>query len=108
MTETQMSVYRYALQHMEAEKNEIEERINFVRTQMGIRKSAIVPDEEEEEDESVPVGRSPWVAPVQVQVRKKKVFSAAARKRMRDAQKLRWAAHRAAVMATAKKGRKAA
>lgn len=72
------SILEMALLGFEAKKQEIEERINALRAQLGVRRGR--PPGRPAEDRTAP--------------RKKRTLSAAARKRISAAQKRRWAEHR--------------
>jgi hypothetical protein len=77
------SILEYALHHLEAEAAEIQDKIDHIRRQLG--------------QKTVGVAASPAAAPAAaVAPRKKRVLSAAARKRIAAAQKKRWAEHRKA------------
>jgi hypothetical protein len=74
-------ILRYALTHLERERDEIQQRIAHISQQLGGRSSS-------------PAGVA---APVDTAApRKKRVLSVAARKRIAAAQKKRWEAHRKA------------
>lgn len=75
--ETLSGVYEYALRHMEAERNEIEVRIQFIRQQMGAE----------------PAVPSPQEAPA-ILARTPRKFSAEAKARMKAGQARRWAARK--------------
>ena len=70
-------ILRYALTHLEHERDEIQSKIDHINSQLG-RKSA-----------AAPAAASTEAAP-----RKKRTLSASARKRIAAAQKKRWAEHR--------------
>jgi len=76
-----IDILRYALTHLERERDEIQQRIAHITRQIGGRTGS--PASETPEPETA--------AP-----RKKRVLSAAARKRIAAAQKKRWEAHRKA------------
>ena len=77
------SILEYALRHLEQERDEIQNKIDSVRRQLGGKVSAPAASAAAEED-----------PPVAGPGRKKRVLSAAARKRIAAAQKKRWAEHR--------------
>jgi hypothetical protein len=79
------SILEYALSHLERERDEIQAKIDHVRRQLGGSVSAPAAP-------AAPVEAAPAAAPG----RKKRVLSAAARKRIALAQKRRWAEHRKA------------
>ncbi len=70
-------ILRYALTHLEQERDEIQSKIDHINSQLG-QKSAAAPAETSTE-----------AAP-----RRKRTLSASARKRIAAAQKKRWAEHR--------------
>ena len=84
----QAEILQYALSHLEAERDKIQEKIDAIRQEMGSpkgrpgRKSASAAV-------SADTAAAPAAAP-----RKKRVLSEAARKRIAAAQKKRWAEHR--------------
>ncbi len=73
------AILEYALHHLEMERDEIQAKIDHIRRQLGGR-----------------VVNSPAPAGASTEPRKKRVLSAAARKRIAAAQKRRWAEHRKA------------
>lgn len=79
-------ILEYALSHLEAERDKIQDKIDTIRQELKIgksapgRKSAAVDAPAAEESAAAP--------------RKKRVLSEAARKRIAAAQKRRWAEHR--------------
>jgi len=75
-------ILRYALTHLERERDEIQQRINHITQQLGGRATSSPADEARQTETAAP--------------RKKRVLSAAARKRIAAAQKKRWEAHRKA------------
>lgn len=77
---THADILRYALAHLEKERDAILEKIDHINSQLGNKVSAVA---------AVFAGAS--AAP-----RKKRTLSASARKRIAAAQKKRWAAHRKA------------
>jgi hypothetical protein len=64
------AILEYALSHLAKERDEIQEKIDHIRGQLGV---------------------SSVVAPAPAATRKKRVLSAAARKRISAAQRKRWA-----------------
>jgi len=76
-----IDILRYALTHLERERDDILQKIAHISRQLGERISASASEAPEDG------GAAP---------RKKRVLSAAARKRIAAAQKKRWAAHRKA------------
>jgi hypothetical protein len=74
-------ILRYALTHLERERDDILQKIAHITRQLGERTAASA-GEVPQDSEAAP--------------RKKRVLSAAARKRIAAAQKKRWAAHRKA------------
>jgi hypothetical protein len=77
------SILEYALRHLEQERDEIQDKIDSVRRQLGGKIA------------SAPASVAAAVAaPASGPGRKKRVLSAAARKRIAAAQKKRWAEHR--------------
>lgn len=80
------SILEYALRHLEAERSEIQAKIDHIRKELGA-KSAVkaAPAEAAVADEAAPAAEG-----------KKRVLSPGARKRIALAQKKRWAAHRKA------------
>ena len=75
---TNTEILRYALTHLEQERDAIQAKIDHINSQLG-RKSAAVAE---------PAAATPG--------RTKRVLSASARRRIAAAQKKRWAAHRKA------------
>jgi hypothetical protein len=75
---THADILRYALTHLELERDQIQEKIDHINSQLGEKVSA--PPAE---------SGSAVAAP-----RKKRTLSASARKRIAAAQKKRWAEHR--------------
>jgi len=75
-------IFEYALRHLEKELDGVLGRIDQIRKELGIRVSGPVVTE--------PVSPA-VVAPAEPAPRKKRVLSAAARKKIAAAQKLRWA-----------------
>jgi hypothetical protein len=78
-------ILRYALTHLEQERDQIQAKIDHIHSQLGQKVSAIL--------EAVGVKAEP---------RKKRRLSASARKRIAAAQKKRWAEHRKAQAKNAK------
>jgi hypothetical protein len=76
-----LDILRYALTHLERERDEIQQRITHITRQIGGRAGS----------SAVEAPQADTAAP-----RKKRVLSAAARKRIAAAQKKRWEAHRKA------------
>jgi hypothetical protein len=74
-------ILRYALTHLERERDEILQRIAHISQQLGERSAS-------------PAAEAPQTGGAAP--RKKRVLSAAARKRIAAAQKKRWEAHRKA------------
>lgn len=93
---THNDILRYALTHLEHERDAIQAKIDHIYTQLGEKVSAVVAA-------VTAVASGPGA-------RKKRTLSAAARKRIAAAQKKRWAEHRktAASKATAKTPAKSA
>ena len=88
-------ILEYALRHLEQEREDLQEKIDHIRRQLGIRVvgTAAV---------SAPVAEA--AAPAAgTSGRAKRVLSAAARKRIATAQRKRWAEHRKSLKTTAKK-----
>jgi hypothetical protein len=81
---TNAEILRYALTHLEQERDAIQARINHINGQLGQKVSA-------------PASSAAVAGP-----RKKRVLSASARKRIAAAQKKRWAEHRKAQAKAAK------
>lgn len=82
---TNTDILRYALTHLERERDEILQRIAHITHQLGDKISSFASTPAKSESPA------PAAAP-----RKKRVLSAAARKRIAAAQKKRWEAHRKA------------
>jgi hypothetical protein len=82
---TNADILRYALAHLEQERDHIQTRIDHIHGQLGEKVSAPAA--------AVADGEVP---------RKKRVLSASARKRIAAAQKKRWAEHRKAQAKAAK------
>jgi hypothetical protein len=82
---TNADILRYALAHLEQERDQIQARIDHVHSQLGQKVSAPAA--------SAADGAAP---------RKKRTLSASARKRIAMAQKKRWAEHRKAQAKAAK------
>jgi hypothetical protein len=76
-----IDILRYALTHLERERDDILQKIAHITQQIGDRPTSV------SGEASQPSGAAP---------RKKRVLSAAARKRIAAAQKKRWEAHRKA------------
>jgi hypothetical protein len=83
---TNVDILRYALTHLEQERDQIQAKIDHINSQLGQKVSAPAAA-------SGPAGSAP---------RKKRTLSASARKRIAAAQKKRWAEHRKAQAKTAK------
>ena len=83
-SETNSEILRYALTHLEQERDSILERIAHIKSQLGQKVSAALAGIAD-------------AAP-----RKKRTLSASARKRIAVAQKKRWAEHRKAQAKAAK------
>jgi len=83
---TNADILRYALTHLEQERDLIQEKIDHITSQLGQKVSA------------------PAASPVAggAEPRKKRTLSASARKRIAAAQKKRWAEHRKAQAKAAK------
>ncbi len=81
------SILEYALKHLEAEREEIQAKIDHIRRQLGgwVSSGSTV----------TPAAAAPGAA-AGAPGRKKRVLSPAARKRIAAAQKKRWAEHRKA------------
>jgi hypothetical protein len=73
------TILEYALHHLERERDEIQAKIDHIRRQLGGRLNG-----------SAPAAAQPAAAGP------RRILSEAARKRIADAQKRRWAAHRKA------------
>ena len=73
-------ILRYALTHLERERDAILEKIATIRRQLGVRRGRPPASETKAKAESAP--------PVE---KKKRILSPAARKRISQAQKNRWA-----------------
>ena len=84
-TSSNSSILEYALRHLEQERDEIQDKIDSVRRQLGAKVAAPAAS-------AAPAVAAPAAGPG----RKKRVLSAAARKRIAAAQKKRWAEHRKA------------
>jgi cell division septum initiation protein DivIVA len=80
-------ILEYALRHLEQEREDIQSKIDHIRRQLGGSVSSVATPA------AAPAAASPAAA---VPGRKKRVLSAAARKRIALAQKKRWAEHRKA------------
>ena len=89
---THTEILRYALPHLEQERERIQAQIDHIHRQLGERVSAPVA--------AASAGSAAAEAPA-----KKRVLSAAARKRIAAAQKKRWAEHRKAQAQTPAKGK---
>ena len=83
---THTEILRYALPHLEQERDRIQAQIDHIHRQLGQRVSA-----------PASAGSGAAEAPA-----KKRVLSASARKRIAAAQKKRWAEHRKAQAKAAK------
>ena len=79
------SILEYALHHLEKEREEIQSKIDHIRRQLGAWVSSVVTP-----------AAAPAAPAAAAPGRKKRVLSAAARKRIALAQKKRWAEHRKA------------
>lgn len=77
---TNTDILRYALTHLEGERDQIQAKIDHIHSQLG-RKVSAAPAK------AIAVDAAP---------RKKRTLSASARKRIAAAQKKRWAEHRKA------------
>jgi hypothetical protein len=77
-----IDILRYALTHLERERDDILQKISHITQQLG--------------DRIAPHAGEPAQATAAAAPRKKRVLSAAARKRIAAAQKKRWEAHRKA------------
>jgi hypothetical protein len=90
-------ILEYALRHLEKEREDLQEKIDHIRRQLGIRlmgttaASAPAAASAAASSAATPSGRA------------KRVLSAAARKRIAAAQRKRWAEHRKSLKTTAKK-----
>ena len=73
---TNTEILRYALTHLEMEREQIQAKIDHINSQLG---------------QKVTESPAPGALP-----RKKRILSASARRRIAAAQKKRWAAHRKA------------
>jgi hypothetical protein len=80
-------ILEYALSHLEAERDKIQDKIDTIRQELKLGKSA--PGRKSVAATTAPSAEEPAAAP-----RKKRVLSEAARKRIAAAQKRRWAEHR--------------
>jgi len=83
---TNADILRYALTHLEQERDAIQAKINHIYSQLGQKVSA-------------PAASAPVAAPGK---RKRRPLSASARKRIGAAQKKRWAEHRKTLAKAAK------
>jgi hypothetical protein len=80
-------ILEYALSHLEAERDKIQDKIDTIRRELKLGKSG--PGRKGVAAVEAPSAEEPAAAP-----RKKRVLSEAARKRIAAAQKRRWAEHR--------------
>jgi len=80
-------ILEYALRHLEQEREDIQAKIDHILRQLGARVSSVVTSA------AAPAAAAPAAT---APGRKKRVLSAAARKRIALAQKKRWAEHRKA------------
>jgi len=87
-------ILEYALRHLEQERDELQEKINLIRRQLGLKGGASAPAV------SAPAASPAASAPATG--RAKRVLSPAARKRIATAQRKRWAEHRKNQKATKK------
>jgi hypothetical protein len=76
---THADILRYALTHLERERNQIQEKIDHINSQLGQKVSAAAVTAAASGGDAAP--------------RKKRTMSASARKRIAVAQKKRWAEH---------------
>jgi hypothetical protein len=84
---TNADILRYALTHLETERDLIQEKIDHINGQLGKKVSA-----------PAAAASSPSAAPA----KKKRTLSVSARKRIAAAQKKRWAEHRKTLAKAAK------
>jgi hypothetical protein len=84
-------ILEYALRHLEQEMAELQEKIDHVKSQLGVKVAAV---------NKVLVAAA---APAAAAGRAKRVLSPAARKRIAAAQRKRWAEHRKNLKAAGKK-----
>lgn len=82
------SILAYALGHLEAERDGIQAKIDHILNQLGTRPAAA--------EAAAVAAPSAAVEVAPVATGKKRVLSVSARKRIAQAQKKRWAAHRKA------------
>jgi hypothetical protein len=85
-SDTNTSILEYALKHLEAEREEIQAKIDHIRRQLGGWVSSVA-------SPAAPAAAAPAAASSGP---RKRVLSASARKRIAAAQKKRWAEHRKA------------
>jgi hypothetical protein len=83
-------ILEYALHHLEKELAELQEKIDHVKSQLGVKSAA------PKAAAVAPAAAAPAAGG------KKRVLSAAARKRIAAAQRKRWAEHRKSLKATKK------
>jgi hypothetical protein len=95
-TDHNTGILEYALKHLEQEREELQEKIDHILRQLGIRSSA--PAAASAVSAAAPAAPAAS-APA---AKGKRVLSAAARKRIAAAQRKRWAAHRKSLKATKK------
>lgn len=86
---TATEILRYALAHLEQQREDVQEKINFIHAQLG--------------NDNPGAGGAAVVSIVEPVLRKKRVLSQSARKRIAAAQKKRWAEHRASLGTGARK-----
>jgi len=87
---TNADILRYALTHLEQERDALQEKIDHIKSELGEKVSAPA------------ASAAKSAAPAGAEPRKKRTLSAAARKRIAAAQKKRWAEHRKAQAKAAK------
>jgi hypothetical protein len=97
-TDHNTGILEYALRHLEQEREELQEKIDHILSQLGIRSATPA----KAPASSASVAAAPAAAGTPG--RAKRVLSAAARKRIAAAQRKRWAEHRKSLKTTSKKG----
>jgi hypothetical protein len=104
-TDHNVGILEYALRHLEHEREELQEKIDHILRQLGIR-SATPAKAPASSASSASSASAAAAAPAAAGTpgRAKRVLSAAARKRIAAAQRKRWAEHRKGLKTTARKG----
>ena len=91
---TNADILRYALTHLESERDALQIKIDHIHSQLGQKAQSV-------QKVSAPAASAPAAA---AGTRKKRTLSASARKRIAAAQKKRWAEHRKTLTKAAKAG----